>query len=72
MEFDFEDIDSENRNLADLLINQPSIVVPLVSYNNTNGGILFTTSLKMQLKKSVMNLLQPKKKYQLSKYLISN
>lgn len=31
MEFDFEDIDSENRNLADLLINQPSIVVPLVS-----------------------------------------
>ena len=36
LEIDFEDLDSENKNLSDVLIHKPGIVIPLVSniFNN--------------------------------------
>ena len=31
LEIDFEDLDAENKNLSDVLIHKPDVVIPLVS-----------------------------------------
>lgn len=31
LEIDFEDLDAENKNLSDVLVHKPGLVIPLVS-----------------------------------------
>jgi len=31
LEIDFEDLDAENKNLSDVLVHKPELVIPLVS-----------------------------------------
>ena len=31
LEVDFEDLDAENKNLSDVLVHKPGLVIPLVS-----------------------------------------